>query len=63
MAFDFDRFLRRKMAAIFIMKPRRSYGYAYVSFFYNDHFSHHIEPAKPKHHGYITIIFKTDVLK
>lgn len=56
---DFSRFLWRKMFHLFIIKPRRSYGYASVCFFDKNHFSHHnlcrqsgIEPAKPKRPRY-----------
>lgn len=53
---DFDRFLRREMAILFIRKPRQNYGYAYVFFFDVVHFSHPIEPVKPKRAGYIYLI-------
>src|SRR5690554_4670970 len=49
---DSGRFLRGKMAHIFITKPRQNIGYAYVCFFDLNHFSYHIEPAKPKRPRY-----------
>lgn len=52
MTLDFDRFLLRKMATIFIENTRRRYGYACVFLFDIDHFFQTILPVKPKRQEY-----------